>query len=97
MVLSAQGQDPELFELPEELVMRVKIRHPRFEWFEDMNLEWYAVPAVANMLFDVGGLEFPAAPFNGWYMVTEVACRNFCDTHRFNILEVNRRSLYKRI
>ncbi|KFM65762.1 Nitric oxide synthase, endothelial, partial [Stegodyphus mimosarum] len=39
------------------------------------------------MLFDVGGIEFPAAPFNGWYMVTEIGARDLCDPHRFNILE----------
>ncbi|GFX52482.1 uncharacterized protein TNCV_4324981 [Trichonephila clavipes] len=38
----------------------------RYPWFEDLDIEWYALPAVSSMLFDVGGLEFPAAPFNGW-------------------------------
>ncbi len=39
------------------------------------------------MLFDVGGVEFPAAPFNGWYMLTEIACRDLADSSRFNVLE----------
>lgn len=52
-----------------------------------MNLEWYALPAVSGMLLDVGGIEFPAAPFSGWYMVTEIAMRDLCDPHRYNILE----------
>lgn len=42
------------------------------------------------MLFDCGGLEFTACPFNGWYMGTEIGARDFCDTNRFNILEVCR-------
>lgn len=38
------------------------------------------------MLFDVGGIEFCAAPFNGWYMGTEIGARNFCDKYRYNLL-----------
>ena len=59
----------------------------RFDWFGDLGLQWYAVPAVANMLFDIGGIEFPACPFNGWYMGTEIGARNMCDTNRYNMLE----------
>ena len=40
------------------------------------------------MLLEIGGLEFPAAPFSGWYMSTEIGTRNLCDPHRYNILEV---------
>lgn len=60
----------------------------RFEWFEDLGLRWYALPAVSNMMFDCGGLQFTAAPFNGWYMSTEIGCRNLCDAQRLNMLEV---------
>lgn len=42
------------------------------------------------MLLEVGGLEFPGCPFNGWYMGTEVGVRDFCDVQRYNILEVMR-------
>lgn len=41
------------------------------------------------MLFDIGGLEFTAAPFNGWYMGTEIGVRDFCDENRFNMLPVS--------
>lgn len=44
-------------------MLRVKLRHPKYDWWEEMGLEWYALPAVSGMLLDVGGLEFPAAPF----------------------------------
>lgn len=60
----------------------------RYEWFKDFNLKWYALPAVANMMFDVGGLQFTAAPFSGWYMSSEVGTRNLCDASRYNILPV---------
>lgn len=60
----------------------------RYEWFQELDLKWYALPAVSNMLLEVGGLEFPACPFNGWYMGTEIGVRDFCDVQRYNILEV---------
>ena len=62
----------------------------RYPWFEDLGLRWYALPAVANMLFDCGGIQFPAAPFNGWYMSTEVGARDLCDPQRYNLLEVKK-------
>lgn len=40
------------------------------------------------MLFDVGGIEFTAAPFNGWYMGTEIGARDLCDKQRYNLLPV---------
>lgn len=69
----------------------------RYDWFKDLNLKWYAVPAVANMLMEIGGLEFTACPFNGWYMGTEIGVRDFCDSQRYNILEVNHISVYHEI
>ncbi|CAG2103052.1 unnamed protein product, partial [Medioppia subpectinata] len=102
LVLSVPDEDPQVFTLPEELVLRVPISHPRcvymsfhslntrqipFKCFEELDIQWYALPAVSNMMFDVGGLEFPACPFSGWYMVTEIATRDLCDPQRYNILE----------
>ncbi|NWI87775.1 NOS2 protein, partial [Pitta sordida] len=92
LVLQANGQDPEIFELPPELVLEVPMEHPKYEWFKELDLRWYALPAVAYMLLEVGGLEFTACPFNGWYMGTEIGVRDFCDVQRYNILkEVGRR------
>lgn len=59
----------------------------RYEWFEELGLKWYVVPAVSSMMLDCGGLEFTGAPFNGWYMSTEIGCRDLCDVNRYNILE----------
>uniref|UniRef100_A0A2A4JQF6 Nitric oxide synthase n=1 Tax=Heliothis virescens TaxID=7102 RepID=A0A2A4JQF6_HELVI len=87
LVLSAGGKDPEYFEIPREIVMEVRMDHPNFDWFQDLNLRWYALPAVSGMRMDCGGLEFTATAFNGWYMGTEIGCRNFCDSNRLNILE----------
>jgi hypothetical protein len=60
----------------------------RFDWFKDLGLKWYGLPAVSNMLLEIGGLEFSACPFSGWYMGTEIGVRDYCDNSRYNILEV---------
>uniref|UniRef100_A0A4W4F7Y9 Nitric oxide synthase n=1 Tax=Electrophorus electricus TaxID=8005 RepID=A0A4W4F7Y9_ELEEL len=87
LLLQANGNDPELFEIPDDLVLEVDIRHPKIERFKELNLKWYGLPAVANMLLELGGLQFTACPFSGWYMGTEIGVRDFCDSSRYNILE----------
>nr|ADT78701.1 inducible nitric oxide synthase [Ctenopharyngodon idella] len=87
LVLQANGEDPQVFEIPQHLILEVHMEHPQYEWFKDLKLRWYALPAVTNMLLEIGGLEFPACPFNGWYMGTEIGVRDFCDTQRYNVLE----------
>ncbi|XP_069769355.1 nitric oxide synthase 1-like [Narcine bancroftii] len=86
LVLQAFGQDPQLFTIPPQLVLEVPIDHPRCIGFASLGLRWYALPAVANMILEVGGLEFPAAPFNGWYTGPEIGVRNYCDVSRYGLL-----------
>ena len=38
------------------------------------------------MMLECGGLQFPGAPFAGWYQGTEVASRDFLDPQRYNLL-----------
>lgn len=69
----------------------------RYDWFKDLGLKWYGLPAVSSMLFDCGGLLFPAAPFNGWYMATEIGARDMGDPNRYNVLEVSVYCSYRSI
>ncbi|XP_055861578.1 nitric oxide synthase-like isoform X2 [Biomphalaria glabrata] len=87
LVVSAPGSEPHCFDIPEDIVLEVKIKHPKYPWFADLRLQWFALPGVSKMLFDCGGLEFTACPFNGWYMGTEIGARDFCDANRYNLLE----------
>nr|DBA25386.1 TPA: hypothetical protein GDO54_012920 [Pyxicephalus adspersus] len=87
LLLQANGDDPKLFEIPPELIQEVALRHPQYEWFADLGLKWYSLPAVSSLLLEIGGLEFPAVPFNGWYMSSEIGMRNLCDSSRYNITE----------
>jgi nitric-oxide synthase, bacterial len=95
-VLPLLVQDPggtiSAHELPGDAVLEVDIRHPDLGWFADLGLRWHAVPVISDMYLDIGGVCYPAAPFNGWYMGTEIGSRNFGDTGRYDLLpEIARR------
>jgi nitric-oxide synthase len=50
------------------------------------------VPAISNMRLEIGGVSYPFAPFNGWYMGTEIGARNLADEDRYDLVpEVARR------
>lgn len=74
------------FDIPPELAREVELEHPEFDWFAGLGLRWHALPAVSNMNLEVGGMTYPFAPFNGWYMGAEIGARNLSDTNRYNML-----------
>ena len=80
------GEHPIWFSIPDELVLEVDIRHSQYRQFEELGLKWYAVPMISDMALEIGGIRYPAAPFNGWYMETEIGARNFADVTRYNML-----------
>lgn len=86
LVIQEGNDEPKWFEIPEEKVLRVPISHPEFPWVSEMKIQWYAVPVISDMRLEIGGISFPCAPFNGWYMLTEIAVRNLADEHRYNLL-----------
>ena len=62
----------------------------RYDWFADLGLKWFAIPSFAGMALEIGGLQFPACPFSGWYMGTEIGAKVLCDPRRYNMLKVSR-------
>ncbi|WP_078908633.1 nitric oxide synthase oxygenase [Streptomyces vietnamensis] len=88
MVEERPGALPEWYEVPEGSVMEVPLRHPDHGWFAELGLRWYAVPAISDMTLEIGGVRYPAAPFNGWYMGTEIGARNLADAERYDLLPV---------
>jgi nitric-oxide synthase len=86
LVLQMENRPPKWFHIPEDLVLEVPLKHPEFDWFEELQLKWYAVPIISEMKLEVGGINYTAAPFNGWYMETEIGARNLADTNRYNML-----------
>lgn len=86
LLLSDAAGTRRVFEMPEESVLEVPLAHPDFEWFGELDWRWYAVPIVADMVLEIGGIRYPAAPFNGWYVGTEIGARNLADLGRYNLL-----------
>jgi len=72
--------------IPENIVKTVSIKHPQYKGFDRLKLKWYATPIISNMTLEIGGNHFMAAPFNGWYMGTEIGARNLSDEDRYNLL-----------
>ena len=88
LVIQMPEQQPRLFELPREVILEVPLSHPDYAWFAELGLKWHAVPLISNMRLEIGGISYSAAPFNGWYMGTEIGARNFGDEGRYNMLPV---------
>jgi nitric-oxide synthase len=86
LAIETPAEGVRLYELPENAVLEVPLRHPEFGWFAELGLRWHAVPAISNMRLAIGGVNYPLAPFNGWYMGAEVGARNLGDVQRYNML-----------
>ncbi|PRO66138.1 nitric oxide synthase oxygenase [Alkalicoccus urumqiensis] len=65
----------------------VSLRHPEEPAFQELGLKWYRLPVISDMILEIGGIRYPAAPFNGWYMGTEIGARNFADSFRYDKLK----------
>jgi nitric-oxide synthase, bacterial len=85
IVVETAKDGPRLFPLAAEDVLEVPLSHPDLAWFEELGLRWHAVPAISNMQLRIGGITYPAAPFNGWYMGTEIGARNLVDSDRYDM------------
>ncbi|MFD1954426.1 nitric oxide synthase oxygenase [Paenibacillus thailandensis] len=86
LVVQIDGRKPEWFALPDDTVLEVPLTHPEIPSFGELALRWYAVPFIADMKLEIGGIVYPAAPFNGWYMGTEIGARNLADAGRYDKL-----------
>jgi nitric-oxide synthase len=88
LAIETPSEGVRLYELPERAVREVPLSHPEFGWFAELGLRWHAVPAISNMRLTIGGVHYPLAPFNGWYMGTEVGARNLADADRYDMIPV---------
>ena len=82
-----------LFDLPRDCVREVPIVHPQYNQIEQLKLKWYAVPCLSGMIMTIGGIDYPCAPFSGFYMATEIASRDFADQKRYDLLPAVGQSL----
>lgn len=86
IVIEEEGKGVKVFELPEQAVLEVDIRHPEIDGFAELGAKWYAVPIISDMKMEIGGIQYQLAPFNGWYMGTEIGARNLADEDRYDLL-----------
>ena len=86
LAIETPAEGVRLYELPERAIVEVPLSHPEHAWFAELGLRWNAVPAVSNMRLTIGGVQYPLAPFNGWYMGTEIGARNLADTDRYDLV-----------
>ena len=86
LVVETLDEGPHMFALPGDVVREVPLTHPDLPWFGSLGLRWHAVPVISNMRLSIGGVSYPAAPFNGWYMGTEIGARNLADPDRYDLV-----------
>ncbi len=86
LIIRDQSDRRFIFEIPAELIHEVNIAHDAYPDLSGLGLRWYTVPAVSNMILTIGGIDYPCAPFNGFYMGTEIGSRDFADVKRYNLL-----------
>jgi len=86
LVVETVEEGPRMFQLPGQAVHEVPLEHPELAWFADLGMRWHAVPVVSNNRLVIGGVSYPAAPFNGWYMGTEIGARNLGDSDRYDLV-----------
>jgi nitric-oxide synthase len=86
LVLRAGSGRRLLYEVPARLAREVEIAHPDHPGLASLSLRWYAIPCVSNMVLTIGGIDYPCAPFAGWYMATEIASRDLADVRRYDLL-----------
>ncbi len=86
LILRLGDSAPQLYRIPPEKILSVSIRHPECAGVAALGLQWFALPAVASMALDIGGVQFTAAPSSGVYMGTEIGSFNLGDPLRYNAL-----------
>ena len=87
-LIETSDEHPGIVTVPDAAVLEVPITHPTLPWFAELGLRWHAVPVISNMRLRIGGLNYSCAPFNGFYLVDEIATRNFGDPDRYDQLAV---------
>ncbi|KAK2016650.1 nitric oxide synthase [Colletotrichum eremochloae] len=86
LVTMAEGEEPVITELPKDAFPLVHIRHPKHPGLETLGLRWVPAPALSRLGFSIGGVQYTATPFVGWFMDAEIGVRNLADSFRYNAL-----------
>ncbi|QJD79677.1 nitric oxide synthase oxygenase [Spirosoma rhododendri] len=84
LVIDVPGHAPRRYEFDPADVLRIPIEHPNYPAFADLGMQWCAVPVIANFRLAIGGVDYGCAPFNGWFMETEIT-RNLWEDERYGM------------
>lgn len=95
LVTMADHDDkPYIAEIPADIGKLVDIRHPAYmAEFEKLNLKWVPFPALTRLGFDIGGVQYSAAPFIGWQVTSRISTLPNADLSRFMDAEIGVRNL----
>jgi nitric-oxide synthase, bacterial len=90
-IIETADDEPRAYDVPPRAVLEVPLSHPEYGWFSELGLRWHALPVISNMRLHIGGIDYSAAPFNGFYLGDEIASRNLSDADRYDqVAEVAR-------
>lgn len=68
LVVESAHDEVTLHALAKGVVLEVPLEHPELPWFKALDLRWHALPVISNRCLTIGGIDYPAAPFNGVYL-----------------------------
>jgi nitric-oxide synthase len=85
LVVETAHEGAALYTVPDDVLFEVRLTHPDLDWFADLGLRWPAVPVIGNMRLSIGGVNYPAAPFNSWHVGTEIGTRGFADETAYGV------------
>lgn len=85
LVVETHHEGAKLVPVPRDVVQEVPLEHPEYRWFGELGLRWHTVPLISNMQLRIGGLQYPAAPFNTWFVGTEIGTRALADENAYGI------------
>jgi nitric-oxide synthase, bacterial len=83
LVVETAHEGVRLFDVPPDVVHEVMLEHPELPWFGRLGLRWHAVPVITNMRLTIGGVTYPAAPFNSWFVGSEIGARSLADENAY--------------
>lgn len=85
LVVETAHEGARVFPMPRDVPVEVPLEHPDLPWFADLGLRWYAVPVISNMTLTIGGVSYPAAPFNSWHVGSEIGTRSLADEGAYGV------------
>lgn len=85
LVVETAHEGVHLFDIPRDVIQEVPLEHPDLPWFSELGLRWHTVPLISNMQLVIGGIRYPAAPFNTWFVGAEIGTRGLADENAYGV------------